>query len=152
MYLETVQTFLKKIHTSLFVQKPFLGTIYRESNFKEDIDLKNQFRIKKLPDPISITDACSKNYDDNRINDHSIIKNTAHVDFNNKNLNNVRFIKINCLPAIPEHVTANILVDQALSDDADVPSLLRLDSDEKLNKDEQDSIVFFYFTNTKDDN
>ena len=92
MYLETVQTILKKIDKSLFVQKPYLGTIYTESNFKDDIDLKNRFRIRNLPDPIPITDACSKNYVDNRINYHSIIKKTAHVDFNNKNLNKVRFI------------------------------------------------------------
>ena len=35
-----------KIDTSLFVQKPYLRTTYIESNIEEDIDLKNQFRIK----------------------------------------------------------------------------------------------------------
>ena len=30
-----------KIDTSLFVKKPFLRTIYIESNKEEDIDLKN---------------------------------------------------------------------------------------------------------------
>ena len=34
-----------KIHTSLFVQKPYLRTKYIESNIEEDIDLINQFRI-----------------------------------------------------------------------------------------------------------
>ena len=43
-----------KIDTSLFVQKPYLRTNYIESNIEEDIDLKNQFRIKNIPDPISI--------------------------------------------------------------------------------------------------
>ena len=42
------------IDTSLFVQKPYLRTNYMESNIEEDIDLKNQHRIKNLPDPISI--------------------------------------------------------------------------------------------------
>ena len=51
-----------KIDTSLFVQKPHLITNYIEANIGEDIDLKNQFRIKNLPDPISIGEACSKNY------------------------------------------------------------------------------------------
>ena len=37
-----------KIDTSLFVQKPYLRTNYIESNIEEDIDLKNQYRIKKL--------------------------------------------------------------------------------------------------------
>ena len=46
-----------KIDTSLFVQKPYLRTNYIESNIEEDIDLKNQYRIKNLPDPISIREA-----------------------------------------------------------------------------------------------
>ena len=35
-----------KIDTNLFVQKPYLRSNYIESNIEEDIDLKNQFRIK----------------------------------------------------------------------------------------------------------
>ena len=64
-----------KIDTSLFVQKPYLRNNYIEANIEEDIDLKNQFRIKNLPDPTEMQDACSKNYVDNKINDQSIIKN-----------------------------------------------------------------------------
>ena len=40
-----------KIDTSLFVQKPYLRHNFIEANIEEDIDLKNQFRIKNLPDP-----------------------------------------------------------------------------------------------------
>ena len=69
-----------KIDTSLFVQKPYLRTNYIESNIEEDIDLKNQYRIKNLPDPISIREAASKNYVDSLFNDPSIIKNNAHID------------------------------------------------------------------------
>ena len=49
-----------KVDTSLFVQKPFLRTKFIESNIEEDIDLKNQYRIRNLPDPISITETCSE--------------------------------------------------------------------------------------------
>ena len=49
-----------KIDTSLFVQKPYLRTNYIESNIEEDIDLKNQYRIKNLPYPTEIQDACRK--------------------------------------------------------------------------------------------
>ena len=66
--------FENKIDTSLFVQKPYLRANYIEAGIEEDIDLKNQFRIENLPDPISIRDACSKNYVDNLFNDHSIKK------------------------------------------------------------------------------
>ena len=43
----------KNIDTSLFVQKPYLRTNFIESNIEEDIDLKSQYGIKNLPDPIS---------------------------------------------------------------------------------------------------
>ena len=66
----------KKIDTSLFVQKQYLRTNYTKSNLEEDIDLKNQYRIRNIPDPISIREACTKNYVDKLLNDPSIIKNT----------------------------------------------------------------------------
>ena len=49
-----------KIDTSLFVQKPYLRTNYIEGNIEEDIDSKNQIRIKKLPDAVSIRESASK--------------------------------------------------------------------------------------------
>ena len=130
-----------KIDTSLFVQKPYLKTKYIEANIEENIDLKNQFRIKNVPDPISIREVCSKNYVDNLFNDPSIIKNTAHVDFNDKNLDNVRFVKVNSMTAIGEHLTAKYYVDNAISNSVDESSLLRLDANEKLELDKQDSII-----------
>ena len=127
-----------KIDTSLFVQKTYLRTNYIESNIEEDIDLKNQYRIKNLPDPISIGEPVSKQYVDNKFNDPSIIKNTAHVDFNDKNLDIVRFVKVNSMPAVGERLTAKYFVDNAISKAIDESSLLRFDPDEKL---EQDSII-----------
>ena len=49
-----------KIDTSLFVQKPYLRHIYIEANIEENIDLKNHYRIRNSPDPISIREAASK--------------------------------------------------------------------------------------------
>ena len=79
----------------MFVQKPYLRTKYIEANIQEDINLKNQYRNKNLPDPNSIREPCSKNYVDNKFNDPSMIKNTTHVDFNDKNQDNVHSIKVN---------------------------------------------------------
>ena len=98
-----------------------MRTIFIEIIIEEDIDMKSQLRIKNLPDPISIREAASKYYVDNKFNDPSIIKNTAHVDFNDKNLDNVRFIKLNGYPAIGEHATAKYYVDQII----DEPTLVR---------------------------
>ena len=127
-----------KIDTSLFVQKPYLRTNYIESNIEEDINLKNQFRIKNLPDPISIGEPVSKSYVDNKFNDPSIIKNTAHIDLNDRNITNARFIQVNQLCQIDSHLTPKLYVDNAISGGIDESSLLRLDHDEKL---EQNSII-----------
>ena len=53
------------------------------------------------------------------------------------NLTNARFIQVNQLPQIDSHLTAKMYVDNAI----DESSLLRLDADEKLKLDEQDSIT-----------
>ena len=49
-----------KIDTSLFVQKPFLRTIYIEANIEEDTNMKNQFRVSNHPCPQENLDAVSK--------------------------------------------------------------------------------------------
>ena len=98
----------QKIDTSLFVQKPYLRTNYIEANIEEDIDLKNQFRIKNLPDPISIREAASKNYVDNLFNDPTIVKNDAHIDLNDRNITNRRFLSVNQLPQLDSHLTAKL--------------------------------------------
>ena len=114
-----------KIDTSLFVQKPYLRTNYLESNIEEDIDLKNQYRIKNLPDPISIREAASKNYVDNLFNDPSIVKNDAHIDLNDRNITNCRFLSVNQLPQIDSHLTAKLYVDNSI----DESSLVRNNKD-----------------------
>ena len=124
-----------KVDTSLFVQKPYLRTNYIEADIQEDIDLKNQYKIKNLPDPTNIQDACSKNYVDKLFNNPSIVRNDAHIDLNDRNITNARFIQVNQLPQINSHLTAKLYVDNAISDSIDESSLLRLDTDEKLTQD-----------------
>ena len=118
-----------KIDTSFFVQKPYLRTNYIESIIEEDIDLKNQFSIKNLPDPISIREPASKNYVDNKFNDPSIIKNTEHIDLNDRNITNPRFIQVNQWPPIDSHLTAKLYIDNSI----DEPSLVRKNQDNDFN-------------------
>ena len=78
--METLQTTPEKKLIQVYsYKKPYLRTNYIEANIEEDIDLENRYRIKNLPDPISITGACSKNNVDNLFNDPSIIK-TLHIE------------------------------------------------------------------------
>ena len=110
-----------KIDTSFFIQKPYLGTNY--------IGLKNQYRIKNLPDPINIREAASKNYVDNLFNDTSIIKNNALIDLKDRNITNAGFIQVNQLPQIDSHLTAKLYVDDSI----DEPSLVRNIQDNDFN-------------------
>ena len=106
----------QKIDTSLFVQKPYLRTNYIESNIEEDIDLKNEFRIKNLPDPINLHDACNKNYVDNSIDETSLIRNNNNNDFGNYNLTNINSITLNNQPINDNEVVTKSYVDQFHND------------------------------------
>ena len=117
----------KKIDTSLYVQKPYLRTNYIESNFEEDFNLKNQKRIINLHDPTKLQDACSKIYVDN------IFKND--IEFNDVKLENIKIVKVDCQPAVNEHLTPKRHVDIAI----DESPLLKLEPNEILDLDNQDS-------------
>ena len=97
-----------KIDTSLLVKKPFVRTNYIEANIEEDIDQTSQFRIKNLPDPISFRIAASKLYVD--------IKYNNDIDFNEKNLGKLKFVKVNNKPAVDRHLTQKIYVDNAIDE------------------------------------
>ena len=114
-----------RVDTSLFVQKSYLRTNYIESNIEEDIDLKSQYRIKNLPDRISIRESAPKHYVDNLFNDPSIVKNSAHIDLNDRNITNARFIQVNQLPQIDSPLTAKLHVDTQI----DQPSVVRNNQD-----------------------
>ena len=101
-----------KIDTSLFVQKPYLRTNYIESNIEEDIDLKNQFRNKNLPNPISVGEAASKNYVDNSIHEVSLVRNNKDNDFGNYNLTNIISITLNKQAENDNEVITKTYVDQ----------------------------------------
>ena len=121
-----------KIFTSLFVQKPYLKTKEMESNIEEDFDMKNQSRIKHVKGPVSIGEAASKKYVGNFFNKHGILKKTGYVDSSDNKLDNVRFVKINSMPAVGEHLTTIFYVVQAISNSVDEYSFLLSDPDEKL--------------------
>ena len=119
----------EKIDTSVFVQKLYLRTYYIESNIEEDIDIKSQYRIKSLPDPISTSESASKIYVDSSFSDPSIIKNTSHIDVNDRNITNAKFRQVNHLPQIDSHLTAKLYVGNAI----DEMSLVRKMQDNDFN-------------------
>ena len=83
-----------------------------------------------MPDLFSIREAASKNYVDTLFNDPSIIKNTEHIDLNDRNITNARFIQVNQWPQIDSHLTPKIYVDIAV----DESSLVRNIQDKILKR------------------
>ena len=75
--------------------------------------------------PKTIKEVPTKIYVDNIINDPSKTRNNAHVDFKDKNLDNVRFVKVNSMPDVRKHLTPTFYVNNAISDWSDELSLLK---------------------------
>ena len=69
-----------------------------------------------LTSPKLIFELPTKNYVDNKFIDPSILKNTDHVDFNDKNLDNIRWVKVNKMPEAPNDLVPKLYVNNALSD------------------------------------
>ena len=91
--------------------------------------MKNQHRIKNLPDAISIREAASKNYVDNLFNDPSLVKNNVNKDLNDRNFTNARFFQVNQWPQIDSHLTPKLNIDNA----TDKESLVRNNQDNDFN-------------------
>ena len=78
--------------------------------------MKSQHRFKNLPDPISIREPASKHYLDYLFNDPSIVKNTEHIDLNDRIITNASFIQVNQLAQIDSHLTAKLYVVNAIDE------------------------------------
>ena len=74
------------------------------------------------------------------MNNQIKIRNTAFLDFNDKNLDNVRFAKVNNLPAVRKQLRLKCYVDDANYHSVHESSFSKLDPNETLKLDEQDSI------------
>ena len=132
---------MKKKDISSFVQKPYLKNNYIESNTEGIIDMKNQFKIKNLPRLVESTDANCKSYLNCGLGHPSILTNYALIDFDYRSLYNVCFVEVSSLTAFRGHLTPKMYVNFATSTSVHETSLLRLDPDENLKLDEQDSII-----------
>ena len=93
--------------------------------------------FKNLPDPIGIKDAASKIYVDTLFNDPSILKNIEHIDLNDKNIINARFIQVNQWPQIYSHLIAKLYVDTA----TDERSLVKNNQDNDFNNNNLNNII-----------
>ena len=63
------------------------------------------------------------------MNDPNIIKNTLHIDLNDKKITNAKFVQINQLPQFDSHSTSKLYVDNSI----DESSLVRNNQDNDVN-------------------
>ena len=114
----------QKIDTSLFVQKIYLRTNYKESKIEEDIvlntapiDLNDRnitnarfIQVNQLPQIDS--DLTAKLYVDNAIDETSVVRNNQDNDFSNYNLTNINSITLNKQAENDNEVITKAYVDQ----------------------------------------
>ena len=120
-------------------KKFYLRSNYIEANIEEYLDLRNQYIFKNKPDPVSIRRAASRKYVDKLFNDPSIIKNTAHIDLNDKKITKARFTQVNQLPQIDSHLTGKLYVDKSI----DEPTLVRNNQDNDFTNCKLTNIICF---------
>ena len=94
-----------EIDPSVYLKETHLRINQIESNMEEDIDMKKELRIKNLPCSIENTDGLGEFYVDSCLNGPIIIQSTAHVDFNDNNLDNVPSIEVNSIPVVSQQPT-----------------------------------------------
>ena len=104
---------------------------------KEDIDMKNQFKIKNLPNPTNLQDPATKFYVVSKTNNlvpiseldnNSIVRNNKNINFNGNTITGLESIYVNRDPQYDLELTTKQYTDKSI----DEVSLLRLHKDEKL--------------------
>ena len=79
------------------------------------MDMKIQIRSIILQNPFDSQDAVEKSCVDDMESNQNIIGNTKQVEFIDKNLDKVRFDKLNCPPAVQEQLTPKLCVSQSVN-------------------------------------
>ena len=82
---------------------------------------------------------------DNLFNDPSIIGNTTHIDLNDRNITNARFIQVNQWPQTDSHLTPRLYVDNAV----DESSLVRNNQHNDFNNNNLTNIINSITLNTQ---
>ena len=123
--------------TNTGVTKSYVRANYIESSMEEDIDMKNQFKIKNLPNPTNLQDPATKHYVDSKTNNlvsiseldnNSIVRNNKNNNFNGNTITGLESVYVNRDPNFPLELSTKQYTDDSI----DEQSILRLHKDEKL--------------------
>ena len=126
------------------VTKNYIRDNYIESEMEENINMKNQYYIKNLPNPINLTDATNKKYvDDKTINfvtndnfdNNSIVRTNKDNDFKNNKIINLDSISTNRAPILDSEVANKLYLNDnfVTNDNFDNNSIVRTNKDNDFN-------------------
>ncbi len=78
------------------VTKSYVRANYIESNIEEDIDMKQQFKLKNLPNPTDDFDAVNKMYVDDKtiLVDNTLVRNNRDNDMGNNRITGVNMMYV----------------------------------------------------------
>ena len=93
---------------------------------RDFIVLNSSLTLSKL-----IIELPTKLYVINKFNDPSVIRNSEHIDLNDKNNTIARFIQVNQLPQIDSHLTAKLYVDKKFIDPSIIENTDHVDFNDK---------------------
>lgn len=122
------------------ITRSYVRANYIESNMEEDIDMKQQYKMKNLPTPTNEFDAVNKQYVDQKSYDYvpiseydntTIVRTNKNNNFNGNTIQGCESIYVNRDPQYDLELTTKQYVDTSIHQN----SLLRLDPSEKLNNE-----------------
>ena len=127
-----------QIDTTNFVKKSYLKTNYIETNMEEDIDMKNQYYIKNIPNPINSNDCMNKIYADtiylkiSSYHSNSIVRNDRNMNFNSTTFTGLNSIYVNKDPIYDTELATKQYTDTLV----DESTILRNNQDNNLNNNQ----------------
>ena len=125
------------------IDEPSLLRLDPDEKLKQDSIFPNS----TLTSPKTIIEIPTKNYVDNILNDPSIIKNTDNVDFNDKYIDYIRWIRVNEVPTWKNDLTPKVYVDNAIRG-----VIGYVDNLHKINRNRRDLSSFFNDQDNEFDN
>ena len=132
------QRFLEAISTNTGVTKSYVRANYIESSMEEDIDMKNQFKIKKPSNPTNLQDPATKKiYVDSKTNNlveiceldkNSNVTNNKNSNFNGNTITGLESAYVYRAPNFPLKLSTKQYTDDSIVEQP----ILRLHKDENL--------------------